>query len=76
MRIDIDEDLEKILDEIKHEKWIHGRGHTETVRYLAQKFREYESLEALIDKKLSKIQLVLEEGIRATFRKIINGLLQ
>ena len=52
LRIEIDEQLEKQLNEIKKTKWISGKGHTETVRYMAQRFQEYESLEALINRRL------------------------
>lgn len=50
MRIEIDEELLKLLDEIKRlEPTIYGRGHSETVRYLANYYRVHEPVEALID---------------------------
>jgi len=76
MRIDIDEQLEKQLDEIKKTKWISGKGHTETVRYMAQRFQEYESLEALINRRLLHLDETIQSSIMVAFKKIINNLLQ
>lgn len=75
MRIDIDQDLEKQLDEIKRKQWISGKGHTETVRFLANHYNEHSSIEKLIDQKLSNIQESLEKGIINAFRKILNNIL-
>ena len=76
MRIDVDEDLEKMLDQIKSQKYIHGRGHTETVRYMARRFQEYESLDVLINKRLLHIDEHIQSSIMAAFKKIITNLLQ
>jgi orotidine-5'-phosphate decarboxylase len=75
MRIDIDQELEKELDAIKMEKWISGKGHTETVRFLAQHYKEHDSIERLVDQKLSDIQSTIEKSIMGAFRKILNNLL-
>lgn len=75
MRIDVDEDLEKELDAIKSKNWISGKGHTETVRFLARFYKEHGSIERLIDQKLSNIQETIENSILAAFRKILNNLL-
>lgn len=74
MRIDIDQELEKELDAIKMEKWISGKGHTETVRFLAQHYKEHGAIEKLIDRKLSDIQNTIEKSILGSFRKILNNL--
>lgn len=55
MRIEIDTKLAKILDEIKQrEPTIFGRGHVETVRFLANYYRSHEPLQVLIE-DLSRI---------------------
>ena len=76
LRIEIDEQLEKMLDEIKRKRWITGKGHTETVRYLAQYHQQYQSIKELIDKKLSDIDKKLEKRILAAFRTVINNIFQ
>jgi hypothetical protein len=75
VRIDIDQDLEKELDEVKRKQWISGKGHTETVRFLANHYKDYSSIEKLIDQKLSSIEKSLEKGIINAFRTILNNLL-
>ena len=65
-----------MLDQIKRERWITGKGHTETVRYLAQYHQEYQSIKELIEKKFSGIEEKLEKGILAAFRTVIINMLQ
>ena len=76
MRIEIDEQLEKMLNEIKRKKWLSGKGHTETVRYLAQRYREFESIRALLDQKLSDMNDQIEKGILAAFKTVIMNILK
>lgn len=75
MRIDVDQDLEKELDKIKQQRWISGKGHTETVRYLVNHYKQYGSIENLVEQKLSEIQGIIESSILGAFRKILNNLL-
>lgn len=75
MRIDIDSELENVLEGIKQKNWISGKGHTETVRFLANHYKEYGSIEKLIEQKLSHIEETLEKGIINAFRKILNNIL-
>ena len=76
MRIEIDEQLEKMLDQIKKERWITGKGHTETVRYLAQYHQEFQSIKELIEQKFRDIEHKLEKGVLAAFRTVINNIIQ
>jgi hypothetical protein len=75
LRIDVDGDLEQLLDEIKQKEWISGKGHTETVRFLARHYKEHGSIEKLIDQKLRDIQGTIENSILGAFRKILHNLL-
>jgi len=76
LRIEIDEQLEKMLDKIKRERWIRGKGHTETVRYLAQHHEEFESIRELIDQKFRNMERILEKGILAAAKSILNNILK
>lgn len=76
LRIEIDEQLEKMLDQIKLKRWITGKGHTETVRYLAQYHQEYESIKTLIEQKLSDVEKKLEKGILAAFKTVLMNILK
>jgi hypothetical protein len=76
LRIDVDEQLEKELNQIKNTTWIRGRGHTETVRYLVRFYQQNKKIEKIIEEKMGSIQETLENSIMASFRKIIQNLLQ
>ena len=76
MRIEIDEQLEQMLDKIKKDRWITGKGHTETVRYLAQYHEEFDSIKEMIERKFSDIERKLEKGILAAFRTVIMNIIQ
>lgn len=72
MRIDIDTKLEEILDEIKGSNWeITGRGHTETIRFLADFYRSHKSIDALIETHMSKIPDHIEKAFQKSLRKVI-----
>lgn len=76
MRIEIDEQLAEMLDEIKRKHYISGKGHTETVRYLAKYHQQYGSIKELIDQKLSDLNEKIEKGILAAFKTMIMNILQ
>ena len=65
-----------MLDEIKRKHWITGKGHTETVRYLAQYHQQHGSIKELIEQKFRDIEHKLEKGILAAFRTVINNIIQ
>jgi hypothetical protein len=76
LRIEIDEQLEKMLDEIKRKKWITGKGHTETVRFLAQRYQEFESISHLINQKFSDLDERIQNSILAAFKTVITNILK
>ena len=50
MRIEIDKQLAKLLDTIKaKEPSVYGRGHVETVRFLANYYLQHKPFEKLLD---------------------------
>ncbi len=50
MRIEVDKQLANVLSEIKtKEPTIYGRGHVETIRFLANYYRVHKPLQGLID---------------------------
>lgn len=50
MRIEIDTELANALDKIKQaESTIYGRGHSETVRFLANYYHTHKPLQALLE---------------------------
>lgn len=49
MRIEVDKDLAQLLDQVKaKEPSVYGRGHVETVRFLADYYHKRQPLEALL----------------------------
>lgn len=69
MRLEIDEELAGILDRIKlEEPLIYGRGHVETVRFLANYYNTRERLQALmgqLEHNLNEFLLGLDDTIEA-----------
>ena len=65
-----------MLDKIKRKRWIRGKGHTETVRYLAQYHQQHQSIKELIDQKFSDIEKKLEKGILAAFKTVLMNILK
>ena len=51
---EIDEQLEKDLERIKLELGIWSTGHTETIRQLVDRFKQYRTLETLLNRKLGE----------------------
>ncbi len=75
MRIEIDQELEKRLDAIKSNKWISGKGHTETIRFLIGHYEQTQSIEALINQKLSNIDKTVEQSIFKGFKRVLQNIL-
>lgn len=81
MRIEIDQELAKVLDDIKNrEPVIYGRGHVETVRFLANYYRRHRPLEELLndlkaamEKFLGDLDLNLELALERVIFKAITG---
>lgn len=75
MRIEVDQELEKKLDNVKTKKWISGKGHTETIRFLLEHYEQTQSVEKLIDQKLSNIEKTIEQGIFKAFKRVLQNIL-
>ena len=77
MRIEIDEDLERILDEIRRREWrISGRGHSDTVRFLAQYYLQHKAVEEILDEQLKEIPKVIQQSFLECVRTAITNLLK
>jgi len=76
MRIEIDRDLERLLDEIKRREWIGGRGHGETVRFLAHYYLQHKAVEEILDERLSEIPKVIQRCFLDSIRIAIQNLLK
>ena len=76
MRIEIDEDLERILDEIRRREWrISGRGHSDTVRFLAQFYQQHRAIEEILDERLREIPRMIQRCFLDSIRTAITNLL-
>lgn len=75
MRIEIDQELEKKLEAVKTKKWIGGKGHTETIRFLVEHYEQTQSVEKLIDQKLNNIDRIIEQSIFKGFKRVIKNIL-
>lgn len=75
MRIEIDNELAKLLDNIKtKEPVIYGRGHVETVRFLANYYRRHRPLQELlndVNASIVKFLSGLNINIEAALEKVI-----
>jgi len=77
MRIEIDEDLERILDEIRRREWrISGRGHSDTVRFLAQFYQQHKAIEEILDERLREIPRMIQHCFLDSIRTAIMNLLR
>ena len=77
MRIEIDQELEKKLDAIKNKKYLGGKGHTETIRFLIAHHEQTQSIEHLLEIKLNSINQSVEsavfKGIKRLFQNLLGG---
>jgi hypothetical protein len=79
MRIEVDSGLEKLLAQVKEkELGIYGRGHVETVRFLANYYLQHKPLEVLrgeiaanIGEFLTDLESNLEQSLEKTFPKVL-----
>jgi hypothetical protein len=77
MRIEIDEDLERILDEIRRREWrISGRGHSDTVRFLAQFYQQHRAVEEILDERLRAIPNMIQRCFLDSIRIAVTNLLK
>ena len=78
MRIEIiDRALIRALDEIRKKEWrVQGRGHSDTVRFLADYYLKHKSVEEILDERLSEISNMMEEGALNAFRTVLTNLLR
>jgi sulfur relay (sulfurtransferase) DsrC/TusE family protein len=75
MRIEIDKGLAKLLDDVKKKELsIYGRGHVETVRFLANYYLQHKPLEVLreeirnnVTNALSDLEGNLEQALEKVF---------
>jgi hypothetical protein len=75
MRIEVDQEIEKKLDAVKTKKWISGKGHTGTICFLLDHYEQTQSVEQLIDQKLSNIEKTIEQGIFKGFKRVLQNIL-
>lgn len=62
MRIEIDSELGKLLDQVKTaEPTIYGRGHSETVRFLVNYYHNHKPLDLLLKDLQRVLGMFLEE---------------
>lgn len=76
MRIEIDPELEKVLDQIRAREWrISGKGHSDTVRFLAKYHLDHKAVEQVLEDKLSQIPGIIETSFLKAMRIGITNLL-
>ena len=77
MRIEVDKQTEDMLNKIREGNWsIGGKGHTDTIRFLAQFHQEHQSIETLLNTELKLIEGKVETAVRQVFRSVVLNLLQ
>lgn len=83
MRLEVDRELGKILDEIKKkEHSIYGRGHVETVRFLAKYYDQHKPLQQLTEDLeinlthfLENLNPNIERSLDVVFRKALSNVI-
>jgi hypothetical protein len=77
MRIEIDEQLEKLLDKIRSENsWAcTGKGHSDTVRFLARYYRENKDVVKIVEEAFGKIGDIIAACFNNALRETILNLL-
>lgn len=77
MRIEIDDDLGKLLDKIRSENsWqCTGKGHSGTVRFLARYYRENKDVVAVCEAAFGKIGDVLKACFNDALRETVLSVL-
>ena len=74
MRIEIDEQLEKDLDEIKSKKYLYGKGHTSTIRHLVNHYYQHEKVSKVLEEELKKIPETMEASVTKVIRNVFMNL--
>lgn len=75
MRIEIDPKIEKVLDTIKAEHYIFGKGHSDTIRYLVEYYERHQAIEKVLQEELGKIPDAIETGLLRAMRVVMANLL-
>ena len=76
MRVEISDELFEQLNTVKELEYIAGKGHTETVAFLLRHYKQTESIEAVIESKMSEIDKSITNGISNAFKQFFQNLLR
>jgi predicted ribosome quality control (RQC) complex YloA/Tae2 family protein len=73
MRLELDPDLEKLLDQIRKENqyYISGKGHSDTVRFLAHYYRDHKAIVETLQNAFQDVQGTIERCIKEAFVEVI-----
>jgi len=74
VRIELDDESVAVLDQIRSDNWrVRGRGHSDTVRFLARYYLEHKSVEDLLREHRDQIPGIIEKAFgRAMQRALVN----
>jgi hypothetical protein len=75
-RIEVDEQLEKDLDQIKSEKCLYGKGHTSTIRHLVNHYKQHKEVSEVLHRELSRIPEQMKESITEVLQRFFLNLLK
>ena len=75
MRIEVDTTLETALNRIKAAKWLGGKGHTDTIRFLVDYYETHGALTTVIRQLERDIPGLIEQGMLSGFRSVVHKLL-
>jgi hypothetical protein len=74
LRIDIDtKDIER-LEQIKHKKWLNGKGYASTVRHILDEYEQNETVEKLIDRRFDELNKNLTAAVITAFKRFFSNL--
>jgi len=75
-RIEIDEQLDKDLQQIKLDKFLYGKGFTSTIRYLVDHYNQHKDVSEVLERELQKIPEQMQKSVETTFRNIVLNLIK
>ena len=75
-RVELDEQLDKDLQQIKSTKYLYGKGFTSTIRYLVDHYNQHQNVSEVLEKELQKIPEQMQKSVETTFRNIVCNLIK
>lgn len=74
MRIEVDPKTEELLEEIKLDLHVYGKGHANTISALILHYRRTKDIDKVLEEKLRNIDKIVESSFRKTAQNFVLNL--